>query len=155
MALPFHPELIVFDFDGVFTDNRVFVDENGVESVVCNRSDGLAIDFLRGRIPMVILSTETNGVVCRRAEKLQVEVRQGVSDKAQAVIEFCAHRNIPLGRVVYIGNDVNDLEAMKLCGYSAAPADAHPRILAVAHHVFKARGGEGVAREFCELFCQM
>lgn len=153
--LPFHPELIVFDFDGVFTDNRVYVDENGVESVVCNRSDGLAIDFLRDTIPLVILSTETNKVVARRADKLRVEVWQCLSDKKQALMDLCNRRNIRPERVVFIGNDINDLSAMKICGYSIAPADAHPRVLAEVDHVLEKRGGDGVIREFCEVFLGM
>ncbi len=153
--LPFHPELIVFDFDGVFTDNRVYVDENGIESVVCNRSDGLAIDFLRSKIPMIILSTETNKVVARRAEKLRIEVWQSVSDKKEAVMELCDRRHIQPAKVVFIGNDINDLGAMKVCGYSVVPADAHPKVLAEVDHVLEKRGGDGVIREFCEVFMGM
>ena len=153
--LPFDPELIVCDFDGVFTDNRVHVDENSIESVVCNRSDGLAVDFLRDRIPLVILSTETNKVVTRRADKLRAEVRHGLSDKKKALADLCNRRNIELERVVFIGNDTNDLGAVEICGYSVAPADAHPRVMAEVDHVLGSRGGDGVMREFCEVFMGM
>jgi len=153
--LPFDPELIVCDFDGVFTDNRVYVDENGIESVVCNRSDGLAIDFLRDKSSLVILSTETNNVVARRAEKLRVEVWHGLSDKKKALMDLCNDRNVELERVVFIGNDINDLGAIEICGYSIAPADAHPRVIAEVDHVLENRGGDGVIREFCEVFLGM
>ena len=154
-TLPFCPELIAFDFDGVFTDNRVYVDENGIESVVCSRSDGLAIDFLWDRFPLVILSTERNKVVARRAEKLRVEVWHGVSDKKSVLMDLCNTRNIELERVIFICNDINDLGALRICGYSIAPADAHPRVLAEVDHVLGKRGGDGVIREFCEVFLGM
>ncbi|MDR4508941.1 MAG: HAD hydrolase family protein [Candidatus Brocadiaceae bacterium] len=153
--LSFHPELMVFDFDGVFTDNRVLVDEHGVESVICNRSDGLAVDYLREKVPLLILSTEANNVVARRAEKLRIEYMHGLSHKRETLIDWCHSRTIDLQKVVFLGNDINDLAAMEVCGYSVAPSDAHPRVLEKVDYVLKRRGGEGVVREFCEIFLGM
>jgi len=155
MHLPVNPELIAFDFDGVFTNNKVYVNENGVESVICNRSDGLAIDFLRNKYSLVILSTEKNGVVTKRAEKLGIEVYQGLTDKRKTLFKLCHERHINIDNVVFIGNDINDLGAIEICGLALAPFDAHPRVLEVVHHVLNARGGDGVIREFCELFLGM
>lgn len=153
--LPFSPELIAFDFDGVFTDNRVFVDENGLESVMCNRSDGLAIDFLRGRYLLTILSTEKNQVVRKRGQKLKIEVYQGLEDKEASIVQLCRDRRIDLQKTVFIGNDINDLGVMKVCGFNLAPSDAHPRVLKVVDYILSSRGGEGVVREFCESFMGM
>jgi 3-deoxy-D-manno-octulosonate 8-phosphate phosphatase (KDO 8-P phosphatase) len=153
--IPFIPELIAFDFDGVLTDNKVYVDENGKESVVCNRSDGLAVAFLRKKFPLVILSTETNLVVGQRAKKLGVEVYQGVGDKREMLLNLCEEKRLNIDKVIFIGNDINDLGAIEVCGFSMAPADAHPRVIKEVDHVFDTKGGNGVMREFCELFLEM
>jgi 3-deoxy-D-manno-octulosonate 8-phosphate phosphatase (KDO 8-P phosphatase) len=155
LNLPFSPELIAFDFDGVFTNNRVFVDENGIESVICNRSDGLAIEYLRDKYPLVVLSTEKNGVVTRRARKLGIGVYQGLADKHETLVKLCNERYINIANVVFIGNDINDLGAIEVCGFALAPSDAHPRVLEEVHHVLSTRGGDGVIREFCEIFFGM
>ena len=145
--------LLCYDFDGVMTDNRVLVDEEGKEAVWVNRSDGLAISALRkAGIPQVILSTERNPVVAARAKKLDIPVVQGLSDKAATLKSYAQEGGFDLAHIVFIGNDVNDLEAMTLVGCPVAPSDAHPSIIALARHVTKAAGGQGVIREFCETF---
>lgn len=145
------PLLIVFDFDGVLTDNGVLVFENGREAVFCNRSDGLGFDaFRRAGIPVLILSTERNRVVAARARKLRVPCLHGIEDKATALRALCRERKMPLDQVLYVGNDLNDLAAMKLVRWPACPADAHPRIRAISRIRLKAKGGEGVARELAE-----
>jgi len=145
--------LIVYDFDGVMTDNRVVVAQDGGEAVMVNRADGLGVDYFRNQgIPQLILSTETNPVVRARATKLKLEVIDACRDKKAALISYCRDRGIDPRRVLYVGNDMNDLEAMESVGYSAAPADAHPRIKAAATVVLKAAGGAGVVRELADLF---
>ncbi len=147
----FVPELIVFDFDGVFTDNAVYVDENGVESVRCHRGDGLGIDMLRkSGYLMLILSTETNPVVAARGRKLQIPVVQGCSNKREYLEEYIKAGNIDSSRIIYIGDDVNDLDAMKIAGLKVCPANAHPTIKEIADIVLFASGGHGAVREFCE-----
>lgn len=144
--------LIIFDFDGVMTDNRVIVSETGQESVIVNRADGLGINIIKKLgIPMLILSTEANSVVTVRARKLDLPLLQAVEDKAHVLDKYCAERNIPFSMVLYVGNDINDLEAMKLVGYRYAPADSHDDIKSIAHHIFKAKGGDGVVRELADL----
>lgn len=148
----FGPELIVYDFDGVMTDNRVLVLQDGSEAVLANRADGWGIGQLRqAGFRQIILSTETNSVVAARARKLGLEVLQGSGDKLCDLTAFCQLHRIALERVLYVGNDVNDLEAMRRVGYAVAPADAHPAVLAVTKHVTRARGGEGVIKELSEL----
>ncbi len=144
-------ELIVFDFDGVLTDNRVLVLENGLEAVFCNRADGLAFDMLRAAgIPVMIVSTERNPVVAMRAAKLRAPVLQGIRDKRQALIDHCREARVDPARVVFIGNDVNDVPAMQAVGFPVAVADAHPAIKEIAWTVLSTKGGDGVARELAE-----
>ena len=144
-------DLVVYDFDGVMTDNRVIVFQDGTEAVVANRADGLGVDRFRNwDIPQLILSTETNPVVIARANKLGIEVITGCADKARMLIEYCEQHAFALERVIYVGNDINDLEAMRLVGYPVAPADAHSSIRSMAKLVVKAKGGEGVVKELSE-----
>ncbi len=144
-------DLIVYDFDGVMTDNRVLVLENGKEAVFCNRADGLAIEKIKNLgIPQIILSTEKNKVVEVRAKKLGIEVIHSVSDKRSVIIDWCKKRDCDLDRILYIGNDVNDLEAMKLVGYPIAPQDASSTVKEIAKAVLNKKGGEGVIKDLFE-----
>ncbi len=146
-----HLDLIVYDFDGVMTDNRVLVFDDGQEAVWCNRSDGLAVGLLRRcGLKQLILSTETGAVVAARARKLGLEVLHGVDDKKAALTDYCRERRIDLKKVFYIGNDLNDLAVMSAVGYPAAPQDAAARIKRIARIVVKKNGGDGVIRELIE-----
>jgi 3-deoxy-D-manno-octulosonate 8-phosphate phosphatase (KDO 8-P phosphatase) len=141
-------DLIVTDFDGVLTDDRVLVFDDGHEAVFCCRSDGLACDLLRGvGLEMMILSTETNPVVSERAAKLGIGVIQASTDKARALRELVDDRGLDLSRVMYIGNDVNDAGALSIVGWPVVPADAHPDVVALARFSTAAKGGNGVLRE--------
>lgn len=144
-------DLLVFDFDGVLTDNRVYVFDDGREAVSCNRSDGLGFDMFRLHgVAALILSTETNPVVSRRAEKLKVPVLQGSSDKAASLQSYCAEQGVDPARTLFVGNDVNDLPALRLVGWPVAVADAHAQVLKAARIVLRCRGGDGAAREIAE-----
>ena len=144
-------ESIVFDFDGVLTDNRVWTDADGREMVACHRGDGLAFDVLRAMsMKVFILSTETNPVVAARAQKLCVPCLQSIGCKAEALRELSVEHQFPLRHTLFVGNDLNDLAAMDLCGYRACPADAHPVVRSHAHVVTGAVGGNGVVRELVE-----
>jgi N-acylneuraminate cytidylyltransferase len=142
---------LVMDFDGVFTDNHVLVFDDGGEAVLCNRADGLAFDlFRREGIPTLILSTEKHPVVAARAKKLKVPCLQGIGDKKTALQKYCRKEGIRLEDVLYVGNDLNDLRAMRIVGHRVCPADAHPEVRAICQTVLQSRGGEGVAREVAE-----
>ena len=144
-------EAFVFDFDGVLTNNLVHISQDGQEWVSCSRADGLAFDVLRKlKIPAYILSTEKNLVVTERAKKLKIQALQGVSDKVKALKLFSTENRYKLNRVLYVGNDLNDYEAMKLCGYSVCPSDSHNKIKQIADIVLKTQGGKGVVRELLE-----
>lgn len=144
--------LFVFDFDGVFTDNRVHVDESGLESVICSRADGLGIErLLDAGLAAAVLSSEVNPVVVARCRKLRLPVHHGVRDKGPALRNLVISRNVGLEHVAYVGNDINDLECLRIAGLSVAPADAHPDIRRIVHLVLANKGGNGAVRELCDL----
>lgn len=150
--LPDPVKALVMDFDGVFTDNRVIVLEDGREAVTCSRSDGWGIAQLRKTgLPMLILSTETNPVVQARADKLKIPCLHGMSDKALALQSWLEEKQIDPANVVYLGNDQNDLTCMALAGCAVAVADAYPEALAQADIILSRAGGEGAVRELCDL----
>lgn len=144
--------LICFDFDGVMTDNRVLVMEDGREGVLCNRSDGLGLERLRAAgVPLAVVSKERNPVVGARCRKLQIPCHQGIEDKLGVLRGLAADHGIALADVAYVGNDINDLACMSAVGVAVAPADAYPEVLAVAHLVMRRAGGFGAVRELCDL----
>jgi YrbI family 3-deoxy-D-manno-octulosonate 8-phosphate phosphatase len=154
-AFPSTIQAVVFDFDGVFTDNRVMVSEDGREAVHCDRADGLGLDYLRSTgIPLVVLSTERNPVVAARCRKLQLECRQGLADKLAALKGFAEERQIALSSVVYVGNDVNDAQCLAGVGCGVVVADAHPSVKDNAAIILTHRGGEGAVREVCDLILE-
>ncbi len=115
---PLSLKSIIFDFDGVLTDNRVFCDSNGNEFVACSRADGLAFDILKKlEFKLIILSTEKNPVVSARAKKLGVQVIQGASNKKDELIKMEREGTISLGLSMFVGNDLNDYRAMEICRY--------------------------------------
>ena len=148
-------DLIVYDFDGVMTDNRVIIFQDGTEAVIVNRSDGLGVERFRSLgIPQLILSTETNSVVKTRAVKLHLEVIASCKDKKNALENYCIQKDYDLNRVMYVGNDLNDLEVMRIVGFPIAPANAHSEIKKIAKLVTAAKGGEGVIRELLDIFME-
>ena len=101
--------MVVFDFDGVFTDNRVIVNENGVESVICHRGDGIGLSLVKKYVQhVIVLSTEINPVVTKRCEKLQVECYQGIEDKLRLLKTVVNKKQVKFHEVCYVGNDIND-----------------------------------------------
>jgi YrbI family 3-deoxy-D-manno-octulosonate 8-phosphate phosphatase len=141
-------QLIVYDFDGVLTDNKVILREDGLESVIVNRSDGLAINIIKGiGIKQIIVTTETNKVVEIRAIKLDIPIIKGVNKKKESIISFCNKNNIKLNKVIYIGNDINDLEIMRIVGYPICPSDAYEEVKRISKIILKSKGGSGVVRE--------
>ena len=144
---------IAFDFDGVFTDNLVYVMQNGDEAVACNRSDGMGIRMLlTAGVPLVIISTEENPIVTVRGAKLNLEVIQGVADKLPRLVDWAGENGLSLDQIAFVGNDVNDLQCLKRAGLGIAVADAYPIALDAADFVLTKKGGEGAVREIADLW---
>jgi YrbI family 3-deoxy-D-manno-octulosonate 8-phosphate phosphatase len=143
--------LAVFDFDGVFTDNSVWVNEHGEESVRFSRSDGLGLRRLDAvGVPYVIVSTEANPVVQARAAKLRAPCVNGVEDKLAVVEDRARGAGVELGAVAFVGNDVNDAACLEAVGVPVVPADAWPEVVPLARWVLTRNGGDGCVREFCD-----
>ena len=147
--------LVAFDFDGVFTDNMVYVFEDGSEAVRCSRSDGMGLQNLeRAGISTVIISTEANPVVSARARKLRIRCIQNCSDKRAILQEIARELKISLDETAFVGNDINDLACLECVGLPIVVQDAHPDVLAVARYQTKHPGGNGAVREVCDLLEQ-
>lgn len=151
--LPEDIQLLVLDFDGVLTDNRVWVNELGQEMVAANRSDSLGLETLRRLtgIEVLVLSRETNPVVAARCQKMKIPVLQAVQDKATAIRGLMAKKFLNRSQVVFMGNDINDLPVFPVVAYAAAPSDAHPAVIRQADLVLTMPGGKGAVRELCDL----
>lgn len=145
--IPDRPSALIMDFDGVMTDDRVFVDQDGTESVVCSRRDGMGIEALRkAGLPMIVLSKETNPVVLARCAKLGLDVVAGLDSKRATLDRWAAENGVDLDRAIYVGNDINDLECFERVGCAVAPCDAHPAALDAAAVILDADGGRGAIR---------
>ena len=148
----FKVKLAIFDFDGVFTDNKVLVSQLGVESVLCCRSDGIGISRLSSiGIKSYVISSETNPIVRVRCEKLKIPVIQGVVDKRKAIEDLCNSISISPKDCLFLGNDINDINAFQIVGYPIAVADAYEEINDYVIYKTKRKGGNGAVREICDL----
>lgn len=157
--------LIALDFDGVLTDNRVIHCEDGKEAVSRSRADSLAVDILEScglysksdylsikhKLDLVILSREPSAVVRSVAGKIKIKCQNSVYNKSEALEEEARIRKIPLEHVLFIGNDLNDLDCLKCSGIGVAVADSHPELVAAADYMTVHKGGDGAFREICEL----
>lgn len=144
--------LLVLDFDGVLTDDRVYISERGEESVAAHRGDGMGIALAKkAGLEVLILSKESNPVVQARADKLKIPAFQGVEDKAVQLAQILANAGLQAEQVAYIGNDVNDLPCFPLVGLAVCVADSHPEVLRSADLVLTRKGGRGAVREFIDL----
>ncbi|PKO01382.1 MAG: hypothetical protein CVU43_13200 [Chloroflexi bacterium HGW-Chloroflexi-5] len=152
-SLPENISLLVMDFDGVLTDNRVWVNDKGEESIAANRSDSLGLSILREKtgVECLVISKERNLVVEARCRKMQVPVMQAVDDKAAALKNVMIEKGLTSAEVVYMGNDTNDLPCFPIVGYTVAPADAHPEVARQADLVLTLNGGYGAVRELCDI----
>lgn len=146
------PKLLVLDFDGVLTDNRVWLNEAGDEMVVFDRGDGMGIRLLReAGVDLLVLSTEENPIVGARCKKLRIPFQQGLVDKRAALLQWVSEHDTDLADVAYVGNDVNDLGCLQAVGLAVAVQDSHPEVLEAAHITLTRPGGGGAVREICDL----
>ncbi len=152
-ALPSEIEAVVFDFDGVMTDNTVYVAEDGKESVRCDRGDGWGIARMRDAgIRMAVMSTEMNPVVQTRCTKLEIECFHQLGDsKIERFTAWCEEHDLPGSNVIYVGNDENDVGCLIAAGTGVVPADAHDSAKQVADLTLQTNGGKGAVRELCDM----
>lgn len=153
--LPERVDALVMDFDGVLTDDKVLVREDGLEAVTCSRSDGYGLERLRGMgVRLAVISKEKNPVVEARCKKLKVECYQGIDDKLPLFSKWAGENDLSLSNVVYIGNDLTDIPCIRAAGAGVTPADARPEARAAADLVLGTSGGQGAVRELCELIAR-
>jgi 3-deoxy-D-manno-octulosonate 8-phosphate phosphatase (KDO 8-P phosphatase) len=146
-------QLVAFDFDGVFTDNTVYVSEDGTETVRCWRSDGLGLkELARLGVSTVIVSTETNAVVQHRSRKMGIRCINGCDDKLAVLQTIVAESELKMNQVAFVGNDVNDIHCLRAVGLPIVVANAHESVLSLAKYRTAAEGGRGAVREVCDLF---
>jgi len=153
--LPGKVDLVVFDFDGVMTDDKVYVNQDGLEMVAANRRDGMGISLLRkAGMKMVVISSETNPVVQARCRKLNLQFIQGVESKPEILKNYLQENNINPENVIFVGNDINDVPCFSVVGCALVVADAHPEALRQADIILNHYGGQGAVREICDLLLQ-
>lgn len=145
--------LVAFDFDGVFTDNTVYVSQDGTETVRCSRRDGLGLDKLRRLgVETVIVSTEPNPVVSARARKLKIRCFQDCADKRATLEGIAREIGITLAEIAFVGNDINDLPCLTSVGLPIVVHDSHEDVLTLGRYRTRTPGGHGAVREICDLF---
>ena len=148
--------LLAFDFEGVMTDNRVYVDETGREMVACSRYEGQGLDRIRPLgIAMCIISTEVNTVVARRAQKLKLPVEHGVGDKVAKLNHFADAHGVTLADCAFVGNDINDRAVLEAAGVPIVVADCHPSVAHLGLYRTERPGGYGAVREICDLIADI
>lgn len=144
-------ELAVFDFDGVFTDNTVYLDFEGRELVRFWRSDGIGVGLLKkSGVRVYILSTQINPIVGHRANKIGVPFVQGLESKSEELVKLAKKFKIDFKKAAYVGNDINDIECLRLVGVPIVVADAYEDAKAAAKYVTAKWGGLGAVREVCD-----
>ena len=144
-------KLLISDFDGVFTDNSVYINEEGQESVRCNRSDGIGIKtLLSNNLKFIVCTSENVDCVSFRAKKIGFKAYLNVQNKGEFIKKYLEREKLNPVNVAYIGNDINDLSAFKVVGYKIAVRDAYPELISIADKVLEKNGGYGAVREACE-----
>ena len=145
--------VVAFDFDGVFTDNAVYVFEDGREAVRCSRADGIGLRKLdRAGLHTIILSTEVNPIVTARSRKLGIRCIQDCADKPAALQQVLAETQLTMDQAAFVGNDENDAGCLARVALPIVVQDAHPAVVGLARYQTRARGGYGAVREVCDLF---
>ena len=150
-----HVKLIVSEFDGVFTDNKVFTDENGIESIECNKYDSTGRGLLQSiDVELVVISSENNRSVKQRCKKLGLSCFSGISVKDKITSKLIKDLSLSPKNLIFIGNDVNDITALPQVGITLAVCDAHPNFMSKCEFVTRTKGGAGCIREICDLLVE-
>jgi len=145
-------KLLVLDFNGVMTDNRVLLSENGKESVFFNRGDGLGIEMLKKkRIDVIVISKEKNKIVKTRCKKLKIKCLQGIENKYKLLQKEIKKRGLKINNICFVGNDLPDIECIKGAGIGVSVNDSYESVLRIADYITEKKGGEGAVREVADL----
>lgn len=158
-------KLIVTDFDGVWTDNSVLHFEDGREAVVRSKLDSLGIDVLEyagvydkqnyenedHQVDIIILSKETNPIVKSVGEKIKVKQKGSIDKKENTFKEEIKKRNLDSSEVVFIGNDINDIECIKIAGIGVCVNDAVQEVKEISDYITEKKGGQGAVREIIDI----
>ena len=145
-------KLIVFDFDGIFTDGKVTTDENGIESVICSRKDTLRFPELKNAgIKLAVISKEKNPIVKKRCEKMEIECFQSADKKINILKQLIERENILAEETAFMGDDINDLECLKFVGVAFTVANADDECKKIAYYTTIRKGGDHAVREICDL----
>ena len=147
---------VVFDFDGVFTDNSVYVDQTGNETVRCTRYDGFGLqNLMSGGVYVAVITTETSTNAASRCRKLKIPCYDNVRDKLMVAERLLSDAGISLGNTAFLGNDINDLELLSAVVFPVAPPDAHQSVLRMPDiYLTQSPGGCGCVRELCDFIVQ-
>jgi 3-deoxy-D-manno-octulosonate 8-phosphate phosphatase (KDO 8-P phosphatase) len=147
---------VFFDFDGVFTDNNVYLTDQGSELVRCSRYDGYGLQYLRSRsIHTAIISSETVPLAALRAKKLGIPCFQPVTDKLSFALGYLRKLEMSLSELCFMGNDINDLSLLQVCAFPVVPSDAHHSLIDSHFFMTSAKGGQGCVRELCDHFAKL
>jgi len=147
-----HVKLFVYDFDGVMTNNTFILDEKGKEQVSLNRSDGLAVAEIKKKGYMqIILSTEDSKIITWRAKKLGIDCFIGIDNKLKTLKKYLHSEKLEFSQIAYVGNDINDLDAMSHAEFKLCPNDAQNSIKRISNIILEKNGGKGVIREILSL----
>ena len=145
-------KLVAFDFDGVFTDGKVILSQDGIESVVCSRKDSLGVHLLKqAGLKVVVISNELNPIVARRCQRIGVECYQTREGKLPILKRVLKENSFILSEAAFMGDDVNDLDCLLAVGLAITVADCHQECKKVAHYVTVRNGGDHAVREVCDL----
>lgn len=146
-------KMIVFDVDGTLTDGKIYMGENGEIMKAFNCHDAVGIRKLKeNNILSAIITGRESSIVINRAKEMNIDIiYQNVQDKKSKLKEILIKKNIDHNDVMFVGDDINDLECLKFCGYSCCPNDAVSEVKELCNFVSKYNGGEGVAREIVDL----
>ena len=145
--------LVISDVDGVLTDGCMYYSQMGEKLKKFHTRDGMAVELLLEReIPVILITKENSSIVKSRAKKIRItKLYSGIKFKEKKLKEICDKFSVTPKEIAYIGDDVNDINIMKMVGHSFCPSDSVFKIMQISNYVCKSKGGEGVLREVTDL----
>lgn len=147
-------KLVITDVDGVLTDGGMYYSDEGEIMKKFNTRDGMAVEILKNQnIKIIFMTREKSKLVQKRAEKVKItDLYIGIKDKASLLPKICKKFSVTLSEILYIGDDINDIEIMEKVGFSACPKNAVSKVKKISNYICKNDGGSGVLREITDEF---